>query len=63
MLLAALREVGFFNPDAAWTDEKSGYFLALRLMRREQRQRLFQPALLFITILTSLQAGSLLFQN
>lgn len=39
ILVAALRDVEFFNPDTAWVDEKPGYFLPLRTVRCGQRQR------------------------
>ncbi|CZR56525.1 uncharacterized protein PAC_06414 [Phialocephala subalpina] len=40
ILMAALRETGFFHPGTAWPDEKQGYFLPMRLVKLEQRHRL-----------------------
>jgi hypothetical protein len=37
MLVAVLRDVGFFSPDSVWVDEKPGYFLPLTLVKRGQR--------------------------
>ncbi|KUJ17543.1 uncharacterized protein LY89DRAFT_733387 [Mollisia scopiformis] len=40
VLMAVLRQVGFFKSETAWTDEKKGYFIPLRQVRIGQRQRL-----------------------
>ncbi|CAL3970269.1 unnamed protein product [Diplocarpon coronariae] len=40
ILISALRQVGFFKPETAWIDEKSGYFLPMRLVRLGSRQRM-----------------------
>ncbi len=37
VLVAALRDVGFFDPDSVWVDEKPGYFLPLKLVKMNQR--------------------------
>ncbi|PMD37524.1 hypothetical protein L207DRAFT_77233 [Hyaloscypha variabilis F] len=39
-LVAVLRDVGFFDPDSVWVDEKPGFFLPLKLVRVNQRMRL-----------------------
>jgi hypothetical protein len=38
-LVAVLRDVGFFDPDSVWVDEKPGFFLPLKLVRVNQRMR------------------------
>ncbi|KAL2062760.1 hypothetical protein VTL71DRAFT_5832 [Oculimacula yallundae] len=40
ILIAGLREVGFFQKETAWMDEKPGFFVPMRLMRLGARQRL-----------------------
>ncbi|PVH76532.1 hypothetical protein DL98DRAFT_425363 [Cadophora sp. DSE1049] len=40
ILVTGLREVGFFNKETAWADEKPGYFVPMRLVRLGSRQRL-----------------------
>jgi hypothetical protein len=37
MLIAVLRDVGFFDSDSVWVDEKPGYFLPLKLVKMNQR--------------------------
>ncbi|OWP05309.1 hypothetical protein B2J93_8051 [Marssonina coronariae] len=37
---ASATAVGFFKPETAWIDEKSGYFLPMRLVRLGSRQRM-----------------------
>jgi len=39
MLATALREVGLFDPERVWIDERPGYFLPMRLVKLGQRQR------------------------
>ncbi|KAH7388956.1 hypothetical protein BKA64DRAFT_645427 [Cadophora sp. MPI-SDFR-AT-0126] len=40
ILVTGLREVGFFNKETAWADEKPGYFVPMRLVKLGSRQRL-----------------------
>ncbi|KAM0145647.1 hypothetical protein ACHAPG_011527 [Botrytis cinerea] len=40
ILMAILRETGFFRPETAWPDEKKGYFEPMRYTKLGQRQRL-----------------------
>ncbi|TVY86641.1 hypothetical protein LAWI1_G006086 [Lachnellula willkommii] len=40
ILIAALREVAFFQPATSWADEKEGYFVPTRTIKEGERQRL-----------------------
>lgn len=40
ILVAVLREVGLFNPETTYEDDKPGYFLVLKLASQEARKRL-----------------------
>jgi hypothetical protein len=39
LLVAVLRDVGFFDPDTVWVDEKPGIFLPFKLVKMNQRMR------------------------
>ncbi|TVY12589.1 hypothetical protein LARI1_G009125 [Lachnellula arida] len=38
ILIAALREVAFFQPATSWADEKEGYFVPMRTIKEGERQ-------------------------
>jgi hypothetical protein len=44
VLVAVLRDVGFFDPDTVWPDEKPNLFLPFKLGKSGQRMRYYsQP--------------------
>ena len=39
MLIAVLRETGFFDSTHIWPDQRPGYFIPMAIMKMGERQR------------------------